>query len=161
MKLPENDYQILKLTDAFFQKYPNPPYTEILKKKGRAYNCLLFQSHYEYFICIPFRSEVSHSYAYHFRQSLRSRNHKSGLDYTKILIIDRLEYIDNKEAVIDQDEFKEMMIHLDEIKQSALSFVEDYIAHMKHTKMLHPEEFRRRYAFSTLKYFHKQLIGRK
>lgn len=44
MKLPENDYQILKLTDAFFQKYPNPPYTEILKKKGRAYNCLLFQS---------------------------------------------------------------------------------------------------------------------
>ena len=32
MNLPENDYQILKLTDAFYKAYPNPPYTEILKK---------------------------------------------------------------------------------------------------------------------------------
>ena len=53
MTLPENDYQILKLTDVFYQAYPNPPYKEILKKNQRAYNCLLFQSHYDYFICIP------------------------------------------------------------------------------------------------------------
>ena len=32
MNLPENDYQILKLTNAFYSAYPNPPYTEILKK---------------------------------------------------------------------------------------------------------------------------------
>lgn len=159
MKLPENDYQILKLTNTFFQTYPNPPYTEILKKKGRAYNCLLFQSHYDYFICIPFRSEISHSYAYHFKASVRSKKHKSGLDYTKILIIDRLEYIENKESLIDHDEFKEMILHLEEIKTAALAFVEDYIAHINHTKILHPKEFRRRYAFSTLKYFHKQLLS--
>lgn len=48
MYLPENDYQILKLTDDFFKAYPNPPYTEILKKKQRAYNCLLFETHYTY-----------------------------------------------------------------------------------------------------------------
>ena len=42
MILSENDYQILKLTDAFYKAYPNPPYREILKKKQRAYNCLLF-----------------------------------------------------------------------------------------------------------------------
>ena len=57
MKLPENDYQILKLTDAFYQAYPNPPCREILKKQQRAYNCLLFQSHYGYFICVPYRSK--------------------------------------------------------------------------------------------------------
>ena len=39
MILSENDYQILKLTDAFYKAYPNPPYREILKKKQRAYNC--------------------------------------------------------------------------------------------------------------------------
>ena len=33
MGLPENDYQILHLTDNFYQAYPNPAYTEILKKK--------------------------------------------------------------------------------------------------------------------------------
>ena len=60
MNFPENDYQILKLTDAFYKAYPNPPYTEILKKNQRAYNCLLFQSHYDYFICIPYRSEITH-----------------------------------------------------------------------------------------------------
>ena len=30
MKLLENDYQILKLTDDFYNEYPNPPYIERL-----------------------------------------------------------------------------------------------------------------------------------
>ena len=37
MSLQKNDYQILKLTDAFYNAYLNPPYKEILKKKQRAY----------------------------------------------------------------------------------------------------------------------------
>lgn len=86
MNLPENDYQILRLTDAFYRVYPNPPYREILKKKQRAYNCLLFQSHYDYFICIPYRSEITHKYAYHFSNTTRSKAHRSGLDYSKIVI---------------------------------------------------------------------------
>ena len=73
MILSENDYQILKLTDAFYKAYPNPPYREILKKKQRAYNCLLFQTHYNYFICIPYRTEISHRYAFHFTNTLRAK----------------------------------------------------------------------------------------
>lgn len=42
MSLPENDYQILKLTEDFYKAYPNPPYREILKKKQRAYNVCFF-----------------------------------------------------------------------------------------------------------------------
>ena len=42
MYLPENTYQILKLTDLFYDTYPDPLYKEILKKKKRAYNCLEF-----------------------------------------------------------------------------------------------------------------------
>ena len=60
---------------------------ELLKKKERRYACLLIQSHYGYFICIPYRTEISHKYAYHFRKSSRSQKHRSGLDYTKIAII--------------------------------------------------------------------------
>ena len=57
----------------------------MLKKQKRAYNCLLFQTHYNYFICIPYRSEISHSFSYLFKKSKRSKQHSAGLDYTKIL----------------------------------------------------------------------------
>lgn len=157
MSLPENDYQILKLTDAFYNAYPDPPYREIMKKMKRAYTCLLFQSHYGYFICIPFRSEISHKYAFHFSNTARSRIHKSGLDYSKIVIISKLEYIDSEDAIIDKDEFNETMVNLEQIKKEALGFVEDYVAHMNGNKKLHNREFERRYGFSSLKYFHKEL----
>lgn len=157
MILSENDYQILKLTDAFYKAYPNLPYIEILKKKQRAYNCLLFQTHYNYFICIPYRTEISHRYAFHFTNTLRAKKHKSGLDYSKIVIIGKSEYIDSTDAIIDKDEFNETMVNLGRIKKEALNFVEDYIAHMKGEKPLHKKEFDRRYGFSPLKYFHKEL----
>ena len=35
MLLPENDDQILKLSSNFYNAYPNPPYTEILKKEKK------------------------------------------------------------------------------------------------------------------------------
>lgn len=157
MKLPENDYQILRLTDTFYARYPNPPYTEIMKKNTRAYNCILFQSHYDYFICVPYRTEINHRYAYRFKYSSRSKIHKSGLDYTKILIITRSEYIDIYDAVIDQDEFHETVRNLKRIKYEALKFVDDYVAHCKGIKLLHSKEFTRRYEYSSLKYFHNEL----
>lgn len=129
MSLPESDYQILKLTDVFYREYPNPLYNEILKKNNRAYNCLLFQSHYDYFICIPYRSEISHKYAFHFTNTTRSKEHKSGLDYSKIVIITKTDYIDSVDAIIDKDEFKETMVNLKQIKKEALDFVEDYVLH--------------------------------
>lgn len=155
--LPENDYQILRLADEFYDRYPNPPYAEILKKRKRAYSCILFQSHYDYFICVPYRSEITHSYAYHFRKSARSRQHKSGLDYTKIVIISKLEYIETEGAFVDKDEFNETMINLEKIKQQALQYVEDYVAHHRGSAVLHSVEFNRRYLFTSLKYFHQEL----
>ncbi len=157
MNLPENDYQILRLTDLFYNKYPNPPYREMLKKRKRAYNCLLFQTHYNYFICIPYRSEISHSYSYLFKKSKRSKKHNSGLDYTKILIINKTEYLDNKDAIIDKDEYVETIKNFEKIKSDALKYVEDYVAHINKSNILHPAEFSRKYGFSTLCYFHEEL----
>lgn len=153
----ECDCQISKLTDLFYDTYPNPPYSEILQKRQRAYNCLLFELHCEYFICIPFRTEIKHSYAYHFKKSKRSLKHKSGLDYTKTVIINKKEYIDNGTTLVDNDEFREMMINLEKIRREVLEFVKDYKEHMNGTKSLHPSEFKRRYTFSPLRYFHKEL----
>ena len=128
MRLPESDNQILRLSEKFYRDYPNPPYKEILKKKARGYNCLLFQSHYEYFICIPYRTEIQHSYAYRFKNSYRAQRHRSGLDYSKMVII-----------------------------KDALKFLEEYINHMQGQNLLHTKEFTRRYQYSSLQYFHSIL----
>ena len=157
MVLPENDYQILKLTDAFYNAYPKQLYPEILEKRKRAYNCILFQTHYDYYICVPYRTEITHKYAYHFKKSLRSRMHRSGLDYTKIIIIQDGTYIDTKDALLDKDEYNETMINIEKIKRESLIFVEDYVMHIQGVKLLQPQEFARRYNYSTLQYFHKEL----
>ena len=157
MHLPDNDYQILRLTDKFYNTYSNPPFKEILEKRKRAYNCLLFQSHYEYFICIPFRSEIKHSYAFHFKKSKRSKLHKSGLDYSKIIIINNKDYLDSSTAIVDKDEYNETLQFLRKIKKEALDYVDNYVAYMNHKETIHPEEFKRRYGFSTLQYFHEIL----
>ena len=156
MEIPDFDYQILQLTDAFYESYPNPPYREILQKRQRAYNCLLFETR-DYFICIPYRSEIAHPFACRFTMSGRAKTHRSGLDYTKIVIAMDLEHLGTQAAVIDQDEFRETMIRLEKIKTEAFMFVEDYKAHLLGERLLHPSEFRRRYAFSTLPYFHREL----
>ena len=157
MGLPENDYQILQLSSAFYRHYKSPPYHEILKKSNRPYNCLLFQTHYDYYICIPYRTEISHSYAYRFKNSKRSRKHKSGLDYTKIIIITDSKYMDEKTIIIDKDEYKETIQYFSKIKKQALQYVEDYIAHVRGTNPLSYQEFNRKYNYSTLKYFHNEL----
>ncbi len=105
----------------------------------------------------PISQQIHHKYAYHFKTTSRSKIHKSGLDYTKIVIVNKSEYIDEKNAIIDKDEFNETMMHLDKIKAEALQFVEDYIKHHKKVAVLHEREYYRRYAFSTLQYFHKEL----
>lgn len=157
MSLPENDYQIITLSEKFYRQYQNPPYCEILKKTSRGYNCLLFQTHYDYFICIPYRSEIKHSFSYLFRNSARAKKHKSGLDYTKILIINKTEYLDIRDAIIDKDEYIETMRNFEKIKKAALKYVEDYIAHILKEKVLQPKVFDRKYGFSTLQYFHEEL----
>lgn len=149
-------YQILQLTDLFYDKYPNPPYIEILKKKQRAYNCLLIHTR-EYFICLPYRSEVTHSYAYHFTSTIRSRTNKSGLDYTKIVIIQNHDYFSGNHAIVDNDEYRETVMNINRIIREASCFVNDYIGHIKGTNLLHSREFSRRYQYSPLKYFHDVL----
>ena len=130
---------------------------EILEKKQRAYKCLLFQTHYEFFICIPYRSEISHPFAFLFKKSQRSHRHKSGLDYTKIIIINKNEFIDNKDAIIDKDEYIETIKHIEKIKKDALTYVETYMRHIAKIKIMDLHKFKRQYGYSTLKYFHKEL----
>ncbi len=103
------------------------------------------------------RTEISHTYSYRFKTSARSRKHKSGLDYTKIVILGKTAYLDSEDAMIDRDEYKETLKNIEKIKRKALGFVEDYMALINGMKRMHANEFLRRYSYSPLKYFHKEM----
>lgn len=158
--MSEHGFKIFRLTDDFYDQYPPSQYIEILDNRTRPYNCILFELNNNYYACIPYRSEISHQYAYHFRRSIRSVQHKSGLDYTKTIIIKNYEYLDASQAVVDHDEYIETVMNIHRIKDEVLNFIRTYQKHITGEEVLHPREFRRRYAYSTLKYFHVELFGK-
>ncbi|MCI9618705.1 MAG: hypothetical protein HFG85_01920 [Dorea sp.] len=151
------DFQILRLTNVFYEHYDKTVFPEILLKSGRSYNCLLIQSRYGYFICIPYRSEINHPFAFKFKNTRRSKKHNSGLDYTKIVIIDKSQYITSKSSIIDKDEYMKTKRFISTIKNEAISYIDDYVNHIKGIKIMEGKEFDRKYGRSTLKYFHREL----
>ena len=152
------DYQVLNLTNRFYYDYPDPPYKEIVRKNSRPYNCLLVQSHYGYFICIPYRSHINNKYAFKFKKSKRSKSTNSGLDYSKIVIIKKSVYIGNTDAIIDKDEFNETRDNIKHIKNDAQQYIDDYVNYLSgKSKKYDKKEFERIYKYSTLQYFHIEL----
>ena len=152
------DYQVLNLTNSFYSDYPDPPYKEIVRKNSRPYNCLLVQSHYGYFICIPYRSHINHKYAFRFKKSIRSKRANSGLDYSKIVIIKKSEYIGTTDAIIDKDEFNETRDSIEYIKNDAQQYIDDYVNYLSRKATKYDKrEFERIYKYSTLQYFHNEL----
>lgn len=150
--------QVYLLSNTFIQDYPASLYPELMHKQGRPYTCLLIDSHEGYYICVPFRSSINHKYAFFFKKSIRSRQTKSGLDFTKTVIINNPDYIDSsKAAIVDQDEYNEMMSKMPQIVEKVLSYVNNYISHMNGTSPLHSRQFERMYKHTTLDYFHKEL----
>jgi len=153
------DQQIYLLSQTFISNYPLDTYPELMYKSGRPYSCLLVDTHDGYFLCIPFRSAISHNNCYHFIGTIRSQKSKSGLDYSKMVIIRDTEYIDSETpAVVDQDEYSELMKNLPRIVTDVCQYVDTYINHRKGVKMIHPREYERKYKYSTLPYFDDILL---
>ena len=93
-----------------------------------------------------------------FTRTARSLKTRSGLDYSKMVIIQNTEYFDSTTAaIVDQDEYTEMMQKLPTIVKEVNDYVNTYISHMNGTIPLHPKAFLRKYQYSTLAYFHDLL----
>lgn len=147
--------EISLLSSKFIQDYPHAQYPEIMHKQGRPYSCLIIDTHDDYYICIPFRSAISHNQAFLFKNTQRSKSSRSGLDYKKMVLIKDESYIDRVTvAIVDSDEYKEAITNLEKIASEAAQYLDDYIAHVSGTKPLHHREYDRKYRFSTLPYFH-------
>lgn len=143
------------LSQDFMQDYPASVYPELMHKQGRPYSCLLIETHEGYFICVPFRSSIGHKNAFLFTGTARPKASRSGLDYSKIVIVKESRYLDsNRPAVVDQDEYNEMRANLPKIVEQVNRYVCTYMNHVTGKKTLHQREYTRKYGFSTLPYFH-------
>lgn len=146
------EFKVVRLTEKFYSEYPAELFPEILQKKSRAYTCLMLGISPDKFICIPYRSEISHQYAYIFKKSMRSKSHRSGLDYTKLVVVLGREYLSD-DGIVDNDEYSETAKNIDTIARDVKKFISDYIKYTGGTREISPREFERRYRFSSLKYF--------
>ena len=157
--MAEFDSQVYLLSTKFVADYPLSSYPELMYKQGRPYTCLLIETHEDYFLCVPFRSSINHPNAYHFTGTKRSLKSRSGLDYSKTVVIKDGDYIDAvTPAIVDRDEYSEMMRNLPTIAQDVLDYVNVYVNHKKGTAPLHPREYARKYGFSSLPYF-DEILG--
>ena len=149
---------ICYLSEKFYKDHPPRLFPEILKKQNRPYSCLTFKLSSDIFLCIPYRTKINHKYAYHFKSSKRAKMYKSGLDYTKMIIVRDETYLNStRQVLLDADEYVETVRNIRLIRQEAIGFLNQYISHIAGIHTLHSEEFKRRYQFSPLKYFHEEL----
>ena len=151
------EQELYTLTSDFYNTYPNSSFPEVLSPHGtRTYNCFIVE-YTDSFICIPFRTNMKHRNGYHFRTTARSRRAKSGLDYSKMVIIQESRYLSTSNSLVDNDEYIEAMKESDRIASEAVTYLDNYINHNKNIITLNPEEYRKKYSYSTLSYFHNIL----
>lgn len=150
----EFEVKIYQLSSDFIKDHPAAQYPELMYKKGRPYSCLLLDLHLDYWICIPYRSSIHHKNAFLFTGTERSRRTKSGLDYSKMVLIQKEAYLDSANVVVDQDEYNETIRNIRRIAGEAVDYLDGYIHHVDGTHPLHPKAYGRKYQYSTLPYFH-------
>lgn len=139
------DYELCKLSNKFRADYPSCDYPEIMSKEARPYLYALVSTNYGYYLAIPYRTNIRHGNAYLFKNTLRSKNNRSGLDFSKMVIIEDPAYIDtDSKLIIDKDEYDATVHSSTKIITKAVKYLNGYIK----TKGRSPK-----YTYSTLKYF--------
>lgn len=95
------NYRIAFLSDSFYRDHPNPPFKEIEQKQNRPYIVFLVEIE-GHIWAIPFRSHIRHAYAF-----FTDSENKCGIDYSKAVVVDRPEYIDQQARPhLRQNEFE-------------------------------------------------------
>ena len=63
-----------------------------------------------------------------FKGTQRSKRTNSGVDYSKLVLIKDNEYLDNKKAIVDKDEFNETIKHLARIVKEVNEYIDTYVS---------------------------------
>ena len=154
-----SDSELMKLSEEFFKDYPYEKYPELLRKTDRTFDVIVFEGHGDYFICIPFRSDMNEKNgAFFFKNTNRSKRGNSGVDFEKMVIIKDFKYLNNKSPILlDRDEYERFSYFKSQIHEKAFDYLQTYMDYIKKNSSMLSRKFKRDYQFTTLKYFHKEL----
>ncbi len=145
-------YELKCLSLDFFKQYDALNYPEIEHKPNRPYVVFLIKIKNNTF-AIPFRTNVKHNACYKFKNSSRNTNSYTGLDYSKAVIVNNPRYIGNN-AIIDHDEYIELSNKFHFIIKQFTNYVKKYRKYVDGKLNVYEAK---KYQYSTLKYFHKEL----
>lgn len=145
-------YKLNYLSAEFYNRYNLADYPEIENKENRPYLVLLIKFENNTF-AIPFRTNVKHNNCYKFKNSSRSTDTITGLDYSKAVIVNDDRYI-GEAARINDMEYIELDANYHIVIKKFVSFVKGYIRYANGNLN---EYQAKKYKYTTLKYFHKEL----
>lgn len=146
------NYQLNYLSAEFYAKYNKADYPEIENKDNRPYMVILIKIENNTF-AVPFRTNVSHNNCYKFKTSTRPTKTVTGIDYTKAVIVNENKYI-GAPARINDKEYTELNDNYGFIINQFRTFLSGYIKYAESEKGFYAG---RKYRYTTLKYFHKEL----
>lgn len=126
----------------------------MMKKIKRPYLILYLYNEYDFVICVPFRSHIKHKQCYIFKKNIKSRKIKSGLDYTKVILLKDLKYVNIENIKINEKDRIDIKENIDKIASCIFNFIETYINLYNTSNENKSVEFQRKYKYTTLKYFH-------
>lgn len=148
----KNYYQLNYLSLDFYNEYDSSAYPEIEHKSNRPYMVMLVCIRSNTF-AIPFRTNIAHNNCYKFKKSARATTTVTGLDYTKAVVVNDSRYI-GAPARIDNMEYAELSNSYLFIVKQFEKFVNDYIAYVNGKSNYYNVK---KFQYTTLKYFHKEL----
>lgn len=148
-------FELRKLTNDFYNDFPEESYPELEHKINRPYVVLLIEINGLKY-AVPLRTNIRHSYCYKFRTSDRETNSVTGVDFSKAVVIRKDSYV-GLETSINDKEYLELQEKAFFIVGQFKKYVNGYIDYCKNGGN---EYVARRYQYSTLKYF-EEIINEK
>ena len=145
-------YELHYLSAEFYKKYNASDYPEIEHKIQRPYIVLLVKVDDNTF-ALPLRTNIKHSNCYKFQYSSRPTDSITGIDFSKAVIVNNEQYI-GEAAEIDNKEYVELNDRIAFIISKFKTFIKGYYLYAAGKAN---EYQAKRYKYTTLKYFHKEL----
>lgn len=136
----------------FYADYPSNLFPEIENKPTRPYVVLIIDIQGNKY-ALPFRTHIRHKYCYKFKNSNRATDSATGIDFSKAVIVNDPKYIGDP-TQIDNKEYVELANKFYFIISKFTNYLQGYIKFRTNGG----DEFaEKKYKFTTLKYFDKEL----
>lgn len=144
--------KIRYLSSTFYNEYDSINYPEIEHKESRPYLVYVVKVN-DVTFAIPFRTNIRHNSCYKFKNTTRQTDSSTGLDFSKAVVISDEKYLSTA-ATIDNKEYIELEDRFYFITNRFEQYLEGY---RKYVNGSLDQYAAKKYAYTTLKYFHKEL----